>query len=312
MPDAAVASSAQRIFDAAVVITTVLRPTLTRAVRSIFARDPRGRIQVLIGIDIREGSDECLDVPRRECPGHVCLTVIDLGYSTSVLNGGIYPTKCGGAPRTILSYAANSKYIAYLDDDDWWATDHLSGPRSAIEGNAFAFSWRWLVDPETGWTICRDEWDSLGPGKGISKDALGGFICPSSLMLDKEPCHLALPWWSLGHLPNGGGGDVMLLDPIKELPWAASENHSCFYELRLTDQRHAHHAREFAARGIDWVRDRTLIDTIRRSRAEAVDHLARRDTANAIAACRAALALNPLHEPSMRCLAFVEGRTRGA
>jgi hypothetical protein len=38
----------QTPFDVAVVIPTVLRPTLLRAVRSIFRQDLKGRIQILI------------------------------------------------------------------------------------------------------------------------------------------------------------------------------------------------------------------------------------------------------------------------
>jgi len=39
------------LFDAAVVMPTLLRPSLERAVRSVFAQDLGGRIQLLIGVD---------------------------------------------------------------------------------------------------------------------------------------------------------------------------------------------------------------------------------------------------------------------
>jgi hypothetical protein len=102
----------QKPFDAAVVVATVLRPSLIRAVRSVFRQDLNGRIQVLIGIDKHLGGLEAIELLRQECPDHICLTVIDLGYSTSIRHGGIYPTRYGGGIRTILSYAANSNLVA--------------------------------------------------------------------------------------------------------------------------------------------------------------------------------------------------------
>ena len=190
-------AGSQERFDAAVIIPTILRPTLVRAVQSVFNQDLRGRIQLLIGIDQRQGDSGCLETAVRECPGNVFLSVFDPGYSTSVRHGGIYSNRFSGALRTILSYAANSKYVAYLDDDDWWGRGHLSGLLSAIEGKDWAFSFRWLVDRETGWPICQDEWDSLGPGQGINRERFGGFVSPSNLLLDKEACHFVMPYWSL-------------------------------------------------------------------------------------------------------------------
>jgi hypothetical protein len=115
----------QAPFDVAVVIPTVLRPSLARAVESIYRQQFPGRIQVLIGVDKPLGDYSLLDDLRRDCPDHCDLMVFDPGYSTSARNGGLYPGGCGGALRTILSYAANSRAIAYLDDDNWFHPDHL-------------------------------------------------------------------------------------------------------------------------------------------------------------------------------------------
>src|SRR5215471_16649630 len=100
----------QRPFDVAVVTQTVLRPTLAQAVRSIYGQDVAGRIQILLGIDARSGDPGQVDLLRAECPSHVALTVVDLGYSTSQRFGSLYPNHYGGALRTILSYAANSPF----------------------------------------------------------------------------------------------------------------------------------------------------------------------------------------------------------
>ena len=45
----------QTSFDVAVVMPTLLRPSLKRAVESVFAQDVRGRVQILIGVDVAEG-----------------------------------------------------------------------------------------------------------------------------------------------------------------------------------------------------------------------------------------------------------------
>lgn len=81
-------------------------------------------------------------------PGHA-VTVLDLGCSTSVRNGGIYLSQDGGALRTMLTYAANSRYVAYLDDDNWIQESHLVRPRAAIEGQDWVYTLRWYVDPDT-------------------------------------------------------------------------------------------------------------------------------------------------------------------
>ena len=59
----------QTPFEAAVIVATILRPTLLQAVRSIFAQDLQGRVQILIGIDKVKGDRGMLDALRaREWP----------------------------------------------------------------------------------------------------------------------------------------------------------------------------------------------------------------------------------------------------
>jgi hypothetical protein len=233
---------------------------------------------------------------------------LDLGYSTSRRHGGVYPNHYGGALRTILSYASNSRYLAYLDDDDWWASDHLSSLLSAIAGKDWAFSYRWLADPETGWPICRDEWDSVGPGRGINQQRFGGFVSPSTLMLDKEACHFVLPYWSLSPFADGSGEDRLVFKALLQRSWATSGGYSCFYALSREAQGHPHHASEFAARRIDWINQRKQIDAIAQFACDAAAALGRDAPDEALDTCRRALALNPHHAASLRCQALAEHR----
>lgn len=297
----------QKLFDVAVVMPTVLRPSLKRALLSIYRQNFSGRIQALIGIDFRQGDGSFLGQLINDRPSNISVTVIDLGYSTSAKYGGFYSNRFSGALRTILSYAANSKYVAYLDDDDWWGRDHLSSLLSAITGKGWAFSYRWIVDHETSWPICKDEWDSLGPGRGINKERFGGFVSPSNLLLAKDICHFVFPYWSLSPFPDGTGEDRLVFDALlKNHLWAASGKYTCYYDMPMDVQAHAHHAREFEARNIRWIKDRTQIDAIRNLAEESRIAIEKGDFEKAIAASERAISLNHCHAPSLYYLVLAE------
>src|SRR5579885_886862 len=116
----------QKPFDAAVVIPTTCRPSLLRAVHSVFHQIGVQRIHTLIGIDAVRGKEGVIDDILDTRPAQHAVTVLHLGYSTSIRHGGIYGTIDGGALRTILTYAANSRYVSYLDDDNWIGETHIA------------------------------------------------------------------------------------------------------------------------------------------------------------------------------------------
>ena len=165
----------QEPMDAAVVIPTVLRPSLTQALHGIFAQKFPGRIHILIGIDTISGDLALIDAACAARPPNCAVQVFWPGYSTSVRNGGLTPPGDGGALRSVLTWLANSPYVAYLDDDNWWAPEHLSQLRRALEDAEWAFALRWFVHPETRRPVCVDVWESVGPGQGSFKDSFGGF-----------------------------------------------------------------------------------------------------------------------------------------
>ncbi len=251
----------QKQFDMAVIVPTTLRPSLSRSIQYVFSQDFRGRIQILIGIDIRCGDPALIGRLCAQCPANMNITVLDLGYSTSSLHGGVYPNKFSGALRTILSYAANSNHVAYLDDDDWWHREHLSSLMSAIGNNAWAFSLRWFADAESGMPICEDTWDSLDPGtQGINAQRWGGFVSPSNLVLRKDACHFVFPSWALSPFPDGTGEDRLVFDALRKIPqWTTNTWHSCYYSISVETAQHAHHKREFDARNITWIYNRDAI-----------------------------------------------------
>jgi predicted SAM-dependent methyltransferase len=224
-------------FDAAVVIPTTLRPSLERAVRSVFTQDISGRVQILIGVDRADGPAGLLDSLVSDCPDNMLVTVVDPGHSTSTFNGGIYPVITGGGLRTALSYLANSQYLAYLDDDNWWAPHHLSSLLSAIAGFDWAFSLRWFVDPETQAPLCIDAWESVGPGRGLYAETAKGFVDTNTLMIDKLACHWALPAWSVPVDGSGRGVDRTVFERLRRFhPVAWTDDASTFYVFRNQDR----------------------------------------------------------------------------
>jgi len=199
----------QKPFDAAVVMPTIGRDSILEAVNSVYAQKNVGRIQLLIGVDAPLGDFSRLHELLEAAPDHVTPCLFYPGYSTSVRHGGLHPARDGGTLRTTLSYLANARYIAYLDDDNWWAPDHLSSMLSAIQGREWAFALRWFVHPESRQPVCIDDWESVGPGRGFFLQNNGGWVDPNCLMIDKLTCESALRWWSI---PLSGDANAMSAD----------------------------------------------------------------------------------------------------
>jgi Flp pilus assembly protein TadD len=241
----------QTPFDAAVVIPTVLRPSLAEAVRSVFAQDLQGRVQILIGIDIAEGDRALLDTLAAECPAGMALSVLDLGYSTSVRHGGLYANQFSGALRTLLTFAANSRRVAYLDDDNWWAPNHLSSLAAAMEGAHWAYSKRWFVHPGAGRPMAVDDRESVGPDAGHFAERFGGFVDTSSLMIDKLACPEIAALWSGAAFEDGSGEDRLVFQALKSgHPGRASGAVTSFYRMDPRDSMHLHRLQAFRDQGI--------------------------------------------------------------
>lgn len=227
----------ERPFDAAVVIPTVVRPSLLQAAQSVFEQAFEGRIQILIGIDKVDGDKEILSKLVADCPSHCAVTLVDPGYSTSMRNGGFYSAWDGGALRAILSFMAHSHRVAYLDDDNWWHADHLASLSAALEGHDWAFSLRWLVDETNDEVVCIDKWHSVGPGRGLFKEAWGGFADPSSMMINKVACTPALPLWCFGTGQKNDTADRRFSKFLCENRRArGSDRPTLFYRMRKTNR----------------------------------------------------------------------------
>jgi len=119
---------------------TILRPVIIHAVESVFAQDYAGRIQLLIGVDKASGPKETLLEVLSRRPPNLSAMMLELPYSTSVRHGGLHNATDGGSLRAILSLAANTPYVAYLDDDNAWRPNHVRSLLAVMPGKAWAFS----------------------------------------------------------------------------------------------------------------------------------------------------------------------------
>jgi tetratricopeptide (TPR) repeat protein len=244
----------QQTFDVAVLVRTILRPSLVAAIESVFAQDFGGRIQILVGVDRHEGKPDSLLALRDRCPPNIGFTVIDPGYSTAKRNGGLYSASAGGALLTSLAYLANAPRIACLDDDNRMLPPHLRLLLDAIGDKPWAFSLRWFVNPANRERICIDGLESVGPGRGLFEKRFGGFVDMNSWVLDKTKLHMILPWLCIGPYQGGGGNDRKIFEMLAKHPFGETREATSEYVISPSDQNHAMRMKYFAAAGYDVTR----------------------------------------------------------
>lgn len=226
----------QRPSDVAVIMPTVLRPVILRAVRSIYHQDFAGRIQILIGVDRAQGAIEPLRQLLDERPSHVSALILQLPWSTSVRHGGVHSATDSGSLRAILSFMANSRAVAYLDDDNEMMPDHISLLHDALQDKPWAWSLRLLVDERDGRDLAVDSWDSVGPDRGRIS---GGFVDTNCLMLDKVLCASVLGRWAeTAQGQPGLTADRHLFAALRKAPYGVVNKATVRYFIRPTNILH--------------------------------------------------------------------------
>ncbi len=228
------------IYNLSIVIITVCRLSLIRAVRSIFIQSYTNSIQILIGIDIDDNKNFLIikEILDNECPNNINIVWLNLGYSTSKRHGGIHGCYFGGSLRTALSMLANSELVMYLDDDDWLHKDHISNILSVIGNNAWAFAYSIYANGNKSEGICTDELESVGVDKGFFAASHGGFVRPSGLLINKIKLMHILHLWACSYTENGDGEDRLIFDRLKTEPYACTEIPSVYYTLDPKDSMH--------------------------------------------------------------------------
>lgn len=217
--------------EVAVVMPTILRPRIVTAVESVFRQTFQGRIQLMVGVDQAADSPEHLEGALARRPDNVSALVLELPYSTSVRHGGVHPATDGGALRAILSFMANARYVAYLDDDNSWEPEHLAGVLQAVQGKVWAHSLRLLIDETNGQELGVDRWDSVGVNAGRFA-AQGGLVDVNCLLVDKVAAARALGRWSEGPKDMS---DRSFFAAIKDAPHGRVERATVRYGIRPTN-----------------------------------------------------------------------------
>jgi len=221
----------QRPANVAVVMPTILRPCIAQAVESVFRQSYPGRIQLMIGVDKAAEAPIDLDALLQRRPANVSALVLALPWSTSIRHGGLHAATDGGSLRAVLSFMANTRYVAYLDDDNAWEPEHLGGVMQAVQGKVWAYALRMLIDETTGRELAVDRWDSVGPDAGRFKSH-GGMVDPNCLLVDKLAAANALVRWTEG---PGVTSDRAFFAAIRQAPHGRFERASVRYGIRPTN-----------------------------------------------------------------------------
>lgn len=251
-------------YDLAVVIVTICRESLLRSVRSLFKQDFTGRMQVLIGVDCDPNDKLPTLRPKldTECPANVTLTWMDLGYSTSQRHGGPHACFYGGSLRSALTLLADSEIVMYLDDDDWLAVDHCRSILASIKNNKWAFAYSTYADGNTGEGLCTDEIESVGVGKGVFAQRLGGFVRPSGMAINKLQLLNIVHLWSCSPFPTGDGDDRLIFEQLRKEPHGCTGNATVYYALDPKDGMHPHRVAFMRTKGVEF-RSGSKADSVR-------------------------------------------------
>ncbi|MFM6991287.1 MAG: glycosyltransferase family 2 protein [Rhodoferax sp.] len=238
-PYSAAPTPRQGLYDVAVILPTIGRWTTLQAIESVYAQTHVGAIQLLVGVDVQRADFLRIEQLLQSPPPHVDVLLFYPGYSTSVRHGGVHTSGSGGALRTILSYMAHSKYLCYLDDDNWWAPEHLSGLLKAVQGKHWAYAGRRFVHPERDDLQCVDDWESVGLGAGVFAAEFGGWVDPNCLILDKTLCADALGLWSVARTLTAHGwglaSDRRVFAWLMDKPVGTTGTYSVYYRVRPDD-----------------------------------------------------------------------------
>lgn len=239
----------QTPFDAAVVMFTKRTGPLARAVRSVYAQDFEGRVQVIVGVDGAQADRAALAGLAREAPERMALTIVDVGYSTARSRGGLHPPEAGGSLRAALTLLANARHVAYLSEVNAYGKNHLSALKRAIAADrAWAWTQRWFADARSGGVLCKDDWESAGPNAGAFAKSEGGFVATDALMIDKLACAGALPALTAAD-EQGRGEDRHFFRAIRAMPNAATGEPTIYAYVHLQGQ-HPYMLAQFRERGI--------------------------------------------------------------
>ena len=141
-------------YSVTVVTPTIGSRALVRAIESVQAQT-YSRLDHLIVIDGPDGEAR-VRAAMPAAPRHPCY-LIALPFNTGA--GGFKGHRIYGA----AVYLASGRYVAFLDEDNWFEPDHIESLMRLTEtgGLEWAYALRTIVDAE-GREVAKDDCESLG------------------------------------------------------------------------------------------------------------------------------------------------------
>jgi len=206
-----------------VITPTIGSPKLLDAVESIKAQTYK-HINHLIVIDGPEYASTVygilpLDRNRRDDKN---INDVIAPYNTG--GDGFYGHRIYAA----YPHLVNTDYIFFLDEDNWYAPDHVESLVKVLEQNDFAYSLRQIYDENKNY-LCDDNCESLGkwPIYFTHGNEESFLIDTSSFAFRREFLIKVSQFWH-----HGWGGDRNFFYNVKDhCKWDTNGKHSLCYRL---------------------------------------------------------------------------------
>jgi glycosyltransferase involved in cell wall biosynthesis len=151
----------------------------------------------------------------------------EIQSTTSPFNtggGGFYGHRIYAA----YPHLVNSDYIFFLDEDNWYAPDHVESLVKVLEQNDFAYSLRQIYDENKNY-LCDDNCESLGkwPIYFTHGNEESFLIDTSSFAFRRDFLIKVSQFWH-----HGWGGDRNFFYNVKDhCKWDTNGKHSLCYRL---------------------------------------------------------------------------------
>lgn len=128
-------------------------------------------------------------------------------------------------------------FICYLDEDNWFDTDHIESLMDTIQGNKWSFSLRKIVDTEGNY-VCNDDCESLGKYPSVMNEEdyfvdVGCFFLPKDIALQTSPV-----WYRKAREPGVPEVDRFLTHVLRtnNLMYECSGKYSLNYRAGNTER----------------------------------------------------------------------------
>lgn len=209
---------------------TIITPSigsekLKDALRSVQSQTYNNITHLVVADGLEEYQDQVLEVIQQTYTTRPNKDVVLVSSPENTGADGFYGHRIyAGYPHLI-----NSDYIFFLDEDNWYAEDHVASLVEVLDrGNDFAYSFRKIYNPDKSY-VCDDNCEALGkwPIYHSHKDPQY-LVDTSSFAFNRKflekTCHL---WHS------GWGGDRRYLYSVLPMnpKWDTNLKHTLCYRL---------------------------------------------------------------------------------